>query len=217
MYLISTRHESLGKCNSDELCHIIEQINPNVIFEEIPPSNFDEYYKHKSRQNLESNAIKRYILNNKIKQIPVDSNNIPSDEFFKSLEKLHKKVEGLIDYNGFNYRKLTDRNQLKTDQFGFKYLNSIECINTNKGIYESIENGLQTIKDEALIQTFNLWKEINSSRENIMLQNIYKYSEAHSYDRAIFLLGAAHRESFIEKTKENNLKCDIKINWIFEF
>jgi hypothetical protein len=215
IYLISTRHEELGKCNSNELCDIIEQINPNVIFEEIPPSCFDEYYKYKSRQNLESNAIKRYMLKNKIEQIPVDSDNIPSDEFFKSLEKLYKKVEGLIDYNGFMYGKQSDNNRFNTAQNGFKYLNSMECININKGIYEAIENGLQTIKDEELIQTFNHWKEINSMRENTMLQNIYRHSKAHRYDRAIFLLGAAHRGSIIDKIQEFNNNETVKLNWIF--
>ena len=39
-------------------------------------------------------------------------------------------------------------------------------------------------------------------RENYMLQNIYRYSEKHSYERAIFTIGAAHRKSVIEKISE---------------
>lgn len=35
-----------------------------------------------------------------------------------------------------------------------------------------------------------------------MLQNIYRYSEKHSYERAIFTIGAAHRKSVIEKISE---------------
>ena len=213
--LISTRHEGIDICNSDELYQIIEHINPDVIFEEIPPTFFDKFYIEKSRANSESDAINKYIQHYKIEHIPVDSDDIPTDEFFKSLENLHKKIEGLIDYNGFNYRKLTDQNRLNTAQYGFKYLNSIECININKGIYEAIENGLQTIKDEELIQTFNHWKTINSIRENTMLQNIYRYSQTQNYERAIFLLGAAHRGSIIEKIKEFQNNETVKLNWIF--
>jgi hypothetical protein len=214
IYLISTRHHEIGRCNSDELYHIIETINPEVIFEEMPPTCFDDYYIFKSRENLESNAINKYIQHHKIYQKPVDSENIPSEEFFKSMEKVNKKVEGLIDYNGFTYRNLTDSNRLNTTQYGFKYLNSLECININKGIYEAIENGLQKINNAELIQTFNLWKEINSARENTMLQNIYSYSQTNKYDRAIFFLGAAHRASMIEKIQEFQKNETLKLNWI---
>jgi hypothetical protein len=216
IYLVCTRHEELGKCNSDELYHIMERINPELIFEEMPPTYFDKYYIEKSHKNLESNAINRYILNNKIYQKPVDSENIPSEEFFKSMEKVHKSVEGLIDYNGFTYRNLTDKHRLNTVQYGFNYLNSLECININKGIYEAIENGLQKINNDELIQTFNLWKEINSARENTMLQNIYSYSQRNNYDRAIFFLGAAHRGSIIEKIKEFQKNETVKLNWIMQ-
>jgi hypothetical protein len=214
IYLVSTRHEELGKCNSDELYHIIEQINPEVIFEEMPRTWFDEYYILNSREKLESKAIKRYILYNKIEHKPVDSDNIPSEEFFKSLEKLHKKVEGLTDYNGFKYRKLTDRNRLNTDQLGFKYLNSIECININKEIYEAIENGLLKINNDELIQIFDTWKEINNSRENTMLKNIYEYSSVHNYNKAIFTVGGAHGGPIIEKTIEYQKTEKTKLNWI---
>ena len=40
--LVCTRHEELGACNSHEMHKILETINPEVIFEEIPPSFFDQ-------------------------------------------------------------------------------------------------------------------------------------------------------------------------------
>ena len=45
--LICTVHEEKGICNINELYKIIERINPEIIFEEINPSAFDEYYKDK--------------------------------------------------------------------------------------------------------------------------------------------------------------------------
>jgi len=47
--LISTRHDELGKCNSNELYKIIESVDPELIFEGIPSSYFNKYYIHKSR------------------------------------------------------------------------------------------------------------------------------------------------------------------------
>jgi len=42
--LIGTIHWENGKCNPDELHKILEDINPEVIFDELPSSSFDMYY-----------------------------------------------------------------------------------------------------------------------------------------------------------------------------
>lgn len=51
IYLLCTRHENLGECNSQELYNIFERIKPDVIFEETPPSYFDLYYGSKVSGN----------------------------------------------------------------------------------------------------------------------------------------------------------------------
>lgn len=67
--LICTRHDELGKCNSNELHQIIEHVNSDIIFKEISPTFFDKYYIEKIRNNLESetiteNELKSYDLKN---------------------------------------------------------------------------------------------------------------------------------------------------------
>ena len=42
--LIGTIHLENGQCNSDELHKILEDINPEVIFDELPSHSFDMYY-----------------------------------------------------------------------------------------------------------------------------------------------------------------------------
>ncbi|TDD77199.1 hypothetical protein [Flavobacterium caseinilyticum] len=213
--LVCTRHDELGKCNSNELYQIIELINPEVIFEEIPPTFFDEYYLDKRRANLETDTINKYIQNHKIEHIPVDSNNFPSEEFFKDHKRMIEKIEGLADINGFTFRNLVDNNKIYTERYGFKYLNSIDSININNEICNALENGLQKINNDKLFLTFKLWKDINDMRENQMLQNIYLYSQDHNYDRAIFTIGAAHRKSIIDKIFEYQKNEKVKLNWIF--
>lgn len=213
--LICTRHDSLGKCNSNKLYQIIEHINPNVIFEEIPPTLFEEYYLDKSRSNLETDTINKYIQYHKIDHIPVDSDNLPSEEFFKDYEYLIERIEGLTDINGSTFRNLVDTNKIYIERYGFNYLNSIDSININNKIFNAIKNGLQKINNDRLLQTFKLWKDINEIRENHMLQHIYRYSKKHSYERAIFTIGAAHRNSIIEKISEFQKNEKVKLNWIF--
>jgi hypothetical protein len=44
IYLIGTRHEELGRCTSQALSSILEQLKPEVIFEELPSTLFEDYY-----------------------------------------------------------------------------------------------------------------------------------------------------------------------------
>ena len=213
--LICTRHTELGKCNSAELYKIIERIDPELIFEEIPPSYFDKYYINKSHNNLETDTINKYLETHKAEHIPVDSDNLPSESFFQNHKYMLEHIEGLADINGFNYRKLTDTNKMFVEMYGFKYLNSISCINLNNEIYDAIEKGLQKVNNEKLFQTYNLWKDINEKRENVMLQNIYNYSKDHSYEKAIFTVGSGHRKSISKKIEKYEMQEKIKLNWIF--
>lgn len=70
--LICTEHGENGLCNLDELYSIIEKINPEIIFEEIPPTFSDAYYKYQNRNNLETSAINRYLESHQIEHVPVD-------------------------------------------------------------------------------------------------------------------------------------------------
>ena len=63
--LVCTRHGESGNCNSIELHDIIEKIRPEIIFEELSQSHFDESYKQETLITLETNAIKKYLKNNR--------------------------------------------------------------------------------------------------------------------------------------------------------
>ncbi|REC40905.1 MULTISPECIES: hypothetical protein [Chryseobacterium] len=49
--------------------------------------------------------------------------------------------------------------------------------------------------------------------ENEMLENIYRYCESNQFDRAIFMCGAGHRKSIIEKTSNHTLNDRINVKW----
>lgn len=208
--LISTRHHSLGECNSSILLQIIEAINPEVIFEEIP-SNSD---KHGSHFNLEDHTISMYSLSHKIKRVPVDSVEMPPESFFQKLEDLYKLIENLEDINGSDFRDFTYKNRECIRLYGFEYLNSIDCININDKINDAIEQGLKKINNDELFQIYQLWKGTHEKRENEMLLNIYRYSKENNYDNAVFTLGSAHRKGIIAKIQEYEKIEEPKLNWI---
>jgi predicted RNA methylase len=65
--IIFTMHLNVGKCNSKELYDIIEEVNPEIIFEEFDISRTeDEYYKnghykYQKECSVETTAIMNYL------------------------------------------------------------------------------------------------------------------------------------------------------------
>lgn len=211
--LINTRHKNLGQCNSSVLYRLLEQIRPSVIFEEKPPSWFDAYYLQKTRTSLETEAIIPYIASYDAQNILVDSENLPSESFFREHESMYRRIEGLADINGFNYRNALDSSKRLAATYGFNYLNSDRCITYNDRILEAIEGGLKKLDHESFFELQTEWLMINDRRENEMLENIYKYSRTHNYKNGVFLLGSAHRKSIIKKIDNCEDRDDSKLNW----
>jgi hypothetical protein len=216
IHLISTRHEPLGKCTSLNLLHIFREINPEIIFEEMPPSNFDIYYKEVERSNLESEAIRSYLKEKSFMHIPIDLDETPNEEFFKKFKLLSNKIEGLPSRSGFDYRNLMDRNSFCIGSQGFTYMNSQLCSDYYTAIKNTIEEALNELEDEKLFNIYNSWESWNNLREEKMLSNIYEFTQHNKYERAIFLLGAAHRPSIIEKITQLQDKNESEIEWILE-
>jgi hypothetical protein len=213
--LLSSFHTTRGKCNPDELYKIIEEIQPEIIFEEIPPSCFDVYYVTKIRKTLESDTVNKYAENHNIQHIPIDSDNVPSESFFNDLQYLYNRIEGIADINGYNYRTFVDKNSEYVKMYGFQYLNSDSCSNIQNAINEAIEKGVQKINNEKLFLTLKQWKDVNNNRENEMIKNIYNYSKENQYNQAILLIGSGHRKSIIQKIMEYEKVSETKLNWTF--
>lgn len=55
---------------------------------------------------------------------------------------------------------------------------------------------------------------LHEMRENHMLQNIFFYSEKHPFEKAIFTVGAAHRDSIIEKISKFQKSEKGKLDWV---
>ena len=112
--LICTQHAEKGACNFNELYHIVEKIQPEVIFEELPPSAYDDFYLNKSRSTLESRTINAYIETNQIEHIPIDL-ELDLTSFFERNGRLHHRIEA----NSRDYRCSVDWNSQYVYQYGF--------------------------------------------------------------------------------------------------
>lgn len=206
--LICTEHEEKGNCNIHELYLIIEKIDPEIIFEEIPTSFFDEYYKEKTKSDLETDTINKYLECHQIEHVQVDYYNIPK-LFFEDNGYMHSRIEAI----SYDYRKLIDTHSSNVKRFGFKYLNSIYCNNLFDELYNTMENTLQKNNNDKLFQTYKAWNDVNSKREYEMINNIYNYSIDHRFNRGLFFIGAAHRKSIIDKIQKHPRAEYVQLNW----
>jgi hypothetical protein len=211
--LICSPHHEYGMCNSNELYKIIETINPEIIFEEITLSLFDACYKEQSvRNSLEANAIKKYLQKHQIEHIPVDI-----DKY--DLKNLNKKDIDFMFYlsnkidNNVEYHNLQNEFDLLLSQRGFAYLNSDQCSEMFDKQHRLEENIVKNSSDDKLFYADKLWKEIHGERENGMINNIYSYSKEHRFNRGLFIIGAAHKKSIINKIQKRAGTESVKLNW----
>jgi hypothetical protein len=206
--IIYSAHLEFGICNPNELCNIIEKINPEIIFEEIQHDRFDAYYKEKSAYTLETDAINMYLSYHTIEHIPVDTYDF-SNVNKERIDFMYRK----ISQNCSEYDPLFRQHLLMTFQNGFSYLNSDQCKDLFEKMHVIEEDTIKRLNDNDLFHLYNLWIETTNNRENEMLKNIYNYSQNHCYNNAIFIIGAEHGKSILDKIQEYERKNEFKINW----
>ena len=209
--LVCTSHSERGKCNADELFKIIEHISPDVIFEELTPNLYDILYNKNilaESAPLEIKCIRKYIQLHNIKNIPVDIE--VSSTFSKGIYHAFAEFEKYDLYNEIEFEL-----KKKIELGGFDYLNSYEYSNLVEKQRSDESKILEDVNNNQLNRIYKSYYDDQDFREIIMLNTIYNYSLVNDYDHAVFLIGAGHRRSIIQKVAEYQLKDIIKLNWSF--
>jgi len=221
--LVATSHKENGLCNSQELFKIIEQISPEVIFEEIPPRKFEAVYAGTRLDSLEVTTIKAYLQKYPdTHHYPVDLDIDPVTE-----KEIKQEVDGVAficnDYSE-EYNYLDGLLSLQSEKYGFPYLNNDRCselILRKKVLETKVLDALKNDKSQTAMDhkrlglVYKQWIDQIDDRENEMLKNIYNYMEQKKYAKALFLVGAAHRKPIQQKIQEYQLMENSKLNWTF--
>lgn len=208
--LIFTVHEELGLANVSELHALLHRTRPEVIFLEVPPAAFSDFYLTGRRQNLESNAICRYLKDHpQAKLIPVDLPT-PEREFFEDHEYLCARVRE----TSLEYRQLLSLDGERLSAFGFAYLNSEYCSIHWSNVYAEILRTVERLSEPRLAKIYLSWEKVNECREREMVVAIQKYCAVNTFERGVFLVGAAHRQRIIEMSSEQSVFdwCVLKVS-----
>jgi hypothetical protein len=207
--LVGTVHEEIGLANVSELCAMLQRIQPEIIFLEVPPEAFSDYYEVCSRSNLESKAVRHYRAGYQIQLVPVDLPT-PRREFFEDHEYMCARLRD----NSREYRQLMDWDRAQTRSYGFAYLNSEHCSTLWSDINSEMLRTLQILNDSRLSAIYDSWRETLVSREAHMMDNIRTYCREHAFEKGAFLLGAAHRQPIIDRSKGDAADDSTTIIWV---
>lgn len=213
--LVGTIHSATGRANVDELCKILEDINPDVIFDELPANVFDRYYgdsfdryyveslmlnRHAPEIPLEVKCIRKYTQNQNIEIVPVDI------DVSQKLSKYQDEIVFLFNtiFANVDHKNLISEHENLIKQEGSVYLNShkfLHFLEEKKNVEDYIiESNIEKDRLRNMYKLFHA--EQTDGRENAMLENIYNYSKENRYNHAVFLIGAEHKKSITQKLIE---------------
>jgi hypothetical protein len=209
--LVFTHHSELGKCNSDELYKIIESINPDVIFEELPEDLFNKFYPENQLpyEPPEVKSVRRYLSTHNIDHIPVDIDvsESPSTREIEYMFSSFKKYDV--------YKNSEDEQKKSIIENGYAFLNSKRCEELHRQQIITEQSLLQFMMPKN--QLFRIWKsfyEEQDVREHEIIKNVYNYSKQKPYSQGLLLIGSGHRKTIFEKIEIYKTQEDLKLNWV---
>ena len=205
--LIGTYHKERGAVTVAALLAILERVQPEVVFAEIPPTHIDAW-RDASHGTLESIAVARYAAAHSIDVVPVDLPK-PEESFFRDYEEVSRAIERTSP----GFRRLMDLNTERTLLGGFAYLNSDQCIQAWTDIYREELETIEYIGDQRFRDIYDQVRDTMERRDREMLRNIREYGAHTARTRGAFLVGAAHRRSLIEKARVADETASSRIEW----
>lgn len=197
--LICTIHAEMGRANVSELHAILERVRPEVIFLEAPVVSVSDKFDIEQLGNMESAAVIRYRKGHPAILVPVDIPT-PDESFFRRSRELF----GDLPRQSYEYDRLMEKNKENVEEAGFVYLNGERHSEYQSELHEETIKTLEKINNSVFSEFYGLWIKTKELREREMILNIARYCRENEFSRSAFLVGAAHRTSVIEKSKEQS-------------
>ncbi len=187
---------------------IIEELQPEVIFEELSYDGFGIIYSQSYQpQTVEAITIKQYLQKYPIKHFPVDNYTINETDLLSDAQ--------VIWDSSTEYQDIWNQKLLMLNQKGYNFINSNECTEILRRINNIEVTVLTEINNVKLLNEHKAEKALHHKRENEMLRNIYNYSKQYPFDKALFICGVEHRQPIRQKIKEYAAKENLNLKWTF--
>ena len=210
IYLVGTSHTPVGEAGVDQLLAILLELSPEVIFVEAPAAWDQETYLSHVPQSLEAMAVREYLSCNAVAVVPVDAPT-PDEAFFRSMKHLFNEL-GHKSYDFF----VCDRERnARIASEGFKYLNSEAYAQHYLAKHDVTVKAIQKLRAQWADDAYKEWCATDDLRETAMIANISDYCTRNDFRRAVLLVGADHRQSIIEKSRQMQTMNRTDIEWSY--
>jgi hypothetical protein len=210
--LVGTVHKEMGLASASALLAIVERIRPEVLFLEAPSDASGDYLDVTGKE-LESAAVNRYREIHRVDLVPVDL-PLPDAELFQFLSD-NQYLFKTIERRSAQYCQLVDEYRQEVRAHGFAYLNSERCSTHWSKVREATRAAIEELAYPSLTVLYELWVGTNERRERHMMKSIDDYCRKTTFSEGVFLVGAAHRQSLIDKSRERRGTDSRTIRWDF--
>lgn len=210
--VVFSSHGECGLCCAEELLKILRAIEPSVIFEELRPADSAAHYA--ANKLLEIRATTQYRQFRPCQQVPVDRFELRPEQ----LLRLKDEFDQLLDYVGDaseEYQRLDAEHFDNRATHGFGYLNSGSFALREARMLFIENEQVRLLGNPAIARVLEQWRQFNRAREIAMVASIYEYCRENVFERAVFLVGAAHRAGIVAQVRDL-AKVDARlVNWCF--
>jgi hypothetical protein len=207
--LVYSVHRETGAATAGELHWLLGRLQPDVLFLEESSTGLPAFLDG-SRGTLESAAVRRYRREYSVELIPVDLHREVTD-FKPQVDVLFDRIEEASE----RYCQLEYANRKHTEKGGFAYLNSPICAVLQSEMQKEIRATVETVGDPAFTELYALWTRAMDMRERAMLNGVEAHADQKSFRKVLLLVGAAHRQSLIEKSQLPRSGGVSRVMWDF--
>lgn len=209
--IVFTRHTEHGVFTSSALIDILNSLEPDVIFLEHSPSEYQSQFVEEAYASLESKAIQDFKKRCNVNLVSTGGSY--SDELLLRIYSEHQFLSKAVDIHSTEFFRSKYSEITFGENFeGFTYINSDRYGQDQKELDREEEKIILSIGNAALTKIHKQWLCLNSEREDRMLAEIKRYSLDAAFKKAVFLIGAGHRNSIVTKVQKLD---EESINWRF--
>ncbi len=199
--IVFTRHKEVGAFRSSVLLEILNLLRPEIIFLEASHDDYECQFVKNVYESLESKSLKSFKKRSNIDLIPTGVSY--SKDFLLKTMSDQQRFSRAVDihsteYFRFKYTEMESKENLE----GFAYVNSKQYGEDQKELNVEEEKIIERIGDSELVKLYKQWNALQREREERMLAEINRYSLDTSFKKAVFLIGAAHRNSIVNQVQE---------------
>ena len=210
--LVGTVHKEKGLASPSALLAILERIRPEVLFLEASSEASGDYL-NATGKDLESAAVSRYREIHHVDLVPVDL-PMPDAELFQFMGD-NAYLFKTIERRSPEYCRLVDEYSQEVRAHGFAYLNSERCSTHWSKVREAALAAIEELAYPRFTELYERWIGTNELREKHMMKSIEDYCRKTTFSNGVFLVGAAHRQSLIDKSREQRGADSSTILWDF--